>query len=174
MNMQRHFVTAQPLPRRNSLDLAWVAILLDVDGTILDVAATLQGVVVPSSLVRTLRELHVQTNGALALVSGRLIEDLDRLFVPLKLPGVGGHGVERRTSANAPTQRRHARLSPLLKTQVTEAVSVDPHIIIEDKGSSLAVHYRLAPEWGPLIKTRSPPSSIEPGGKSSRCCAARP
>ena len=47
-------------------------------------------------------------------------------------------------------QRRHAELSPILKKQVTAAVAVDPRIIVEDKGSSLAVHYRLAPEPGPL------------------------
>ena len=66
----------------------------------------------PASLVRTLRELHAQTNGALALISGRLIENLDRLFVPLKLPCVGGHGVERRIAASAPTQRRTCRAEP--------------------------------------------------------------
>jgi len=45
-------------------------------------------------------------------------------------------------------------LSPLLKTHVTAAVTIDPRIIIKDKGSSLAVHYRLAPERGPLIKNK--------------------
>jgi trehalose 6-phosphate phosphatase len=136
------------------VDIARVAILLDVDGTILDVAATPQSVVVPASLVRTLGELQVQTNGALALISGRLIEKLDDLFVPLKLPCVGGHGVEWRIAGNAPVQKRHAELSPLLKKQATAAVTIDPRIIVEDKGSSLAVHYRLAPGEGPLIKNK--------------------
>ena len=74
--------------------------------------------------------------------------------MPLELPCVGGHGVEWRIADGAPIQRRHAELSPLLKTQVTAAVTVDPRIIVEDKGSSLAVHYRLAPELGPLIKNK--------------------
>ena len=139
-------------PRRGRpLDLAKFAILLDVDGTILDVAATPQSVVVPASLVRALSELHARTNGALALISGRLIENLDDLF-PLRLPCVGGHGVQLRTSATAPIQRRSAELSHFLKNQVIAAVAVDPRIIVEDKGSSLAVHYRLTPEQGPLIK----------------------
>jgi trehalose 6-phosphate phosphatase len=137
---------------QDPINISQVAILLDVDGTILDVAATPQSVVVPASLVRTLSELHARTGGALALVSGRLIENLDDLFVPLKLPCVGGHGVELRISGSAPIQRRHAALSPLLKKQVTAAVTVDPRIIVEDKGSSLAVHYRSAPELGHLIK----------------------
>src|ERR1700748_2480699 len=89
------------------VDLAKFAILLDVDGTILDVAATPQSVVVPASLVRALSELHARTNGALALSSGRLIKNLDDLF-PLRLPCVGGHGVQLRTAATAPIQRRRA------------------------------------------------------------------
>jgi trehalose 6-phosphate phosphatase len=144
------------LRRRGSgpIDIARVAILLDVDGTILDVAATPQSVVVPASLVQILSELHVRTNGAVALISGRLIENLDDLFVPLKLPCVGGHGVEWRISGSAPVERRYGELSALLKKQVTTGVAVDPRIIVEDKGSSLAVHYRLAPELGPLIKNK--------------------
>jgi trehalose 6-phosphate phosphatase len=156
MIMRPHLVTGPPFWRqcRDPIDLAQVAILLDVDGTILDVAPTPQSVAVPASLVRTLAELSARTNGALALVSGRLIENLDRLFAPLKLPCVGGHGVEWRISELAPIQRRHAELSPLLKTQVAAAGTVDPRIIVEDKGTSLAVHYRMAPERGPLIRNK--------------------
>jgi trehalose 6-phosphate phosphatase len=139
---------------RDPINISQVAILLDVDGTILDVAATPQSVVVPASLVRTLSELHARTGGALALVSGRLIENLDDLFVPLKLPCVGGHGVELRISGSAPIQRRPDALGPLLKKQVTAAVAIDPRIFIEDKGSSLAVHYRLSPEPGHLIQNK--------------------
>jgi trehalose 6-phosphate phosphatase len=145
MIMQPHPVTGPTFRRqwRDPIDIAQVAILLDVDGTILDVAATPQSVVVPASLVRTLAELHARTDGALALVSGRLIENLDDLFAPLKLPCVGGHGVEWRIAGKAPVQKRHAGLSP-----------VDPRVIVEDKGSSLAVHYRRAPELGPLLKNK--------------------
>jgi trehalose 6-phosphate phosphatase len=156
MIMQPHPVTGPTFRRqwRDPIDIAQVAILLDVDGTILDVAATPQSVVVPASLVQILGELHVRTNGAVALISGRLIEGLDDLFVPLKLPCVGGHGVEWRISGSAPIQRRYGELSALLKKQVATEVAVDPRVIVEDKGSSLAVHYRLAPELGPLIKIK--------------------
>jgi trehalose 6-phosphate phosphatase len=139
---------------QDPIDISQVALLLDVDGTILDVAATPQSVVVPASLLHMLGKLRARTGGALALISGRLIENLDVLFMPLKLACVGGHGVEMRVSGGAPVQRRHADLSPLLKKQVTAAVTVDPRIIVEDKGSSLAVHYRLAPGQGPLIKNK--------------------
>ena len=67
------------------VDISRVAILLDVDGTILDVASTPRSVVVPRSLVRTLGELHTGTNGALALVSGLvlgMIEGLTKVIYP--------------------------------------------------------------------------------------------
>jgi trehalose 6-phosphate phosphatase len=136
------------------IDLAHFAILLDVDGTIVDVAATPQSVVVPPSLLRTLSTLHARTGGALALVSGRLVENLDHLFMPLALPCIGGHGVEMRPSASAPLHRRAVELSASLKSQLVEAAAVDPRIIVEDKGSSLAVHYRLAPDQALLMKTK--------------------
>jgi trehalose 6-phosphate phosphatase len=136
------------------IDLAHVAILLDVDGTIVDVAATPQSIVVPSSLLRTLATLHARTDGALALVSGRLVENLDHLFMPLALPCVGGHGVELRSSARAPLHRRPAELSPTVKCQVAAAAAADPRIIVEDKGSSLAVHFRLAPDQALLMKNK--------------------
>src|SRR5271163_3445841 len=72
----------------------------------------------PALLLRTLGNLHVRTGGALALVSGRLIEVLDELFAPLKLPCVGGHGIELRSSSSAPLQRKPVELSPLVKKQV--------------------------------------------------------
>jgi trehalose 6-phosphate phosphatase len=136
------------------IDLDRAAILLDVDGTIVDVAATPQSVTVPPSLLRTLATLHTRTGGALALVSGRLIENLDHLFAPLALPCVGGHGVELRSAASAPLHRRAVELSSTLKTQMVEAATVDPRIIVEDKGSSLAVHFRLAPDRAQLMKIK--------------------
>ena len=72
------------------------AILLDVDGTILDLAATPREVWVPPSLRRDMTRLSERTGGAVALVSGRSLNDLDLLFSPLQLPAIGGHGAEFR------------------------------------------------------------------------------
>jgi hypothetical protein len=66
-------------------------------------------------------------------------------------------------------QRRRAELSSLLKMQVTAAVTIDPRIIVEDKGSSLAVHYRLAPERGPLIKSKIAAILDHAPGKKPSC-----
>jgi trehalose 6-phosphate phosphatase len=154
MKMQSVIEPSFPQAVVEPVDFARVAILLDVDGTIVDVAATPQSVVVPPSLLRTLAALHARTDGALALVSGRLVENLDHLFAPLALPCVGGHGVELRAPAWAPLHRRAIELSPTVKHQVIAAAGVDPRIIIEDKGSSLAVHFRLAPDQAQLMKNK--------------------
>src|SRR5579871_3422291 len=90
------------LPRIRAGD----ALFLDVDGTLLDIAPRPDAVSVPPALRRSLAELHGLLGGALALVSGRSIVDIDRLFAPIRLPAAGQHGAELRRSARAPV--RHA------------------------------------------------------------------
>jgi trehalose 6-phosphate phosphatase len=129
------------------VDLHEVAILLDVDGTLLDLAATPREVFVPPALRETLGVLLDKTEGALALVSGRSLADLDLIFAPLQLPSVGGHGAEIRAAAGGKTDRgRAAPLSDEVKRQFASVAAASPGILVEDKGYSLALHYRLAPE----------------------------
>src|SRR5215217_7689889 len=80
------------------INLHHSAILLDVDGTIVDLAPTPRDVVVPPRSKKTLKALCQHTDGAVAFVSGRPLVDLDRLFAPLKLAAVAGHGAEMRVS----------------------------------------------------------------------------
>jgi trehalose 6-phosphate phosphatase len=141
------------LPRPE--DLATIALLLDVDGTILDTAITPGGVVVPSSLRSSLGELHAKSAGALAFVSGRMIRNLDALFAPLRLPAIGGHGAEMRLSSDDATRTRQAvTIGRPLRDLIASAVTFDPRVILEDKGSSLAVHYRLAPHLEQTLKAK--------------------
>src|SRR4051812_3730832 len=84
--------------RTDAFDLDRVALLLDVDGTLIEIAATPQEVHVPPSLKHTLSRLRDRLSGALCLVSGRPIADLDHLFSPLQIAIVGGHGAESRLS----------------------------------------------------------------------------
>src|SRR5262245_20105148 len=88
-------------------DLRDCAILLDVDGTIVDLAPMPGAVRVPESLRRVLARLIERSGGAVALVSGRSIADLDRLFAPLRITAVGGHGAEMRL-LHAGTERADA------------------------------------------------------------------
>ena len=126
-------------------DLRNAAILLDVDGTILDIAPSRHEVYVSDSLRRTLMRVSEGAGGSLALVSGRPLQDLDFLFAPLRLPAIGGHGAEIRHSLNGKGYERHAlSLDRDIKQQLRQIAIRYPGIAIEDKDYSLALHYRQA------------------------------
>ena len=93
--------TASPAAREPALRLDQSAILLDIDGTLLDLAPTPREVWVPPNLSTTLNRLLARTSGALALVSGRSLNDIDLIFAPEQFPAVGGHGAEMRISADS-------------------------------------------------------------------------
>ncbi|MEA2975266.1 MAG: trehalose 6-phosphate phosphatase [Alphaproteobacteria bacterium] len=143
---------ASPLPgigivQLDSLDIRQVAILLDIDGTLLDIAPTPHDVRVPTTLRRTLAKLQTSTDGALALVSGRSLRDIDLLFSPLLLSAVGGHGAEIRLLPDGPGHQQQALpLDNKLRRRFAAIAEPGDGIIVEDKGYSLALHYRLAPE----------------------------
>jgi len=126
-----------------SLDPKTVAILLDVDGTMIEIGPSPFEVTVSEGLRQSLKSLFDFTGGALALVSGRPIRDLDMLFAPLKLPSVGGHGAEMRAAGAAVTVRVQA-LPEALRRQLVADLRYG--IEVEDKGYSLALHYRKVPQ----------------------------
>ena len=139
-----------PLPSANLRD---IAVLLDIDGTILDIAPTPGAVIVPASLRQALTRLSRETGGALALVSGRPLGDIDLLFAPLRLPAIGGHGAEIRPSPHDGPETEHVhQLDGGLRNRLAELAVGAPGVLVEDKGYSLAVHYRLAPEQEGRVK----------------------
>jgi trehalose 6-phosphate phosphatase len=127
-------------------DLRKCALLLDIDGTILDLAASPQQVWVPAELRQALARLDGLTGGALALVSGRSLGDIDLIFSPLELAAVGGHGAELRATPGAEPLIRAKPLGTALKRKLAALTELGPGILAEDKGYSLALHYRLAPD----------------------------
>jgi trehalose 6-phosphate phosphatase len=145
------------------------ALLLDIDGTLLDLARTPREVWVPPGLAATLHALHDRTTGALALVSGRSLNDIDLIFAPDRFPGVGGHGAEMRLSTDGEAVATHAPpLDQELKRRLAAIARLSPGILLEDKGYSLALHYRLAPhaekaiyEAVSLIRADLPNAAIE-------------
>lgn len=121
------------------------AILLDVDGTLLDIAPSMYEVYVSDALRHTLRRVSEGVDGALALVSGRPLHDLDFLFAPLRLPSIGGHGAEIRHSTDGNHyEQRAVALDREIKQQLRQIAVRYPGVAIEDKGYSLALHYRQA------------------------------
>lgn len=123
------------------------AFLFDVDGTLLDIAPTPQAVRIPPTLRHDLDRLSALTGGATALVSGRSLADLDHLFGPLHLAMVGGHGAEIRVwRRGQPEQSNEQPLNEWIRRQIADIKAAIPEIIVEDKGYSIALHFRLAPQ----------------------------
>ncbi len=133
-------------------DLRECAILHDIDGTILDIAPAPQEVWVPPALRHTLGRLQELTGGALALVSGRKLADIDLIFAPLQLAAIGGHGAEFRPIPGTEPRTDVGSLSADFKRQLAALAELGPGIFVEDKGYSLALHYRLAPDRGPALR----------------------
>ena len=158
-----------PVPRSLVPHLNETAVLLDIDGTLLDLAPTPREVWVPPGLARTLNRLLARTSGALALVSGRSLNDIDLIFAPEQFPAVGGHGAEMRLAADSEAVAAHAPpMDKELKLRLAAIAKLSPGILLEDKGYSLALHYRLAPhaekaiyEAVSLIRADLPNAPIE-------------
>jgi trehalose 6-phosphate phosphatase len=122
------------------------ALFLDVDGTLLDIAATPDAVVVPAALRDALAQLAVRLDGALALVSGRPVAELDQLFAPLRLAAAGGHGAQWRLAGNTSTESISGDgLPEALRRALVGLARQHPGVLVEDKGHSIALHYRGAP-----------------------------
>src|SRR3954468_22910602 len=134
-----------PVPRSLIPHLSECAVLLDIDGTLLDLMPTPREVWVPPGLAKTLRRLHERTGGALAMVSGRSLNDIDLIFAPDKFPAVGGHGAEMRIRGTDDAVSAAPAMDKELKRRLAAIARLSPGILLEDKGYSLALHYRLAP-----------------------------
>jgi trehalose 6-phosphate phosphatase len=132
-----------------------IGLFLDVDGTLLALARRPDEVVVPPRAVLILERLQKELAGALALVSGRTIRQIDALFEPLKLPCAGVHGAERRDCAGqmhclAP---RPSRLDAA-RSLLSRFVETEPGLLLEDKRTSLAVHFRERPLLAAVVQQR--------------------
>src|SRR6516165_1300003 len=84
--------------------------------------------------------------------SGRSLHDIDLIFSPLQLAAVGGHGAELRAVPGGETITRSRELNPVLKRKLATLTELGPGILVEDKGYSLALHYRLAPDRGDALR----------------------
>ncbi len=123
------------------------AFFFDVDGTLLEIAPTPESVVVPDGLIARLEALRDATGGAVALVSGRPISQLDSIFAPLALPTAGLHGMERRDGAGVvhPPPAPAGALARLREDGAALAAA-HPGMRLEDKKIGIALHYRGAPD----------------------------
>ncbi len=135
--------SARPAPPR--LGAHRCAVFLDIDGTLLDLAATPDDVRVDADVARLLPALAEALAGALALITGRTLADADRLFPGLAVPVAGQHGLVRRAADG--TIHTHPAPPALAQLRAELAGFALRHggLLLEDKGTTLALHYRLAP-----------------------------
>ena len=121
------------------------AYFFDVDGTLLELRRRPEEVVADEHLRGLLTRLQAVAGGAVALVSGRSVADLDRIFDPLVLPVAGLHGADIRFPDGS---RQAARGDLMDAVRPLIAAFTDSHegIWLEDKGATLAIHFRERPE----------------------------
>jgi trehalose 6-phosphate phosphatase len=131
-----------------SPSLEW-CLFLDVDGTLIELTDSPLATFADAELKTLLRDVSERLGGAVALVSGRGIGYLDSLFDPLRLPSAGLHGVERRKASGAMHGASFTdhQLDPA-RIALKELVAANPGSSLEDKGRTIAVHFRMAPAAG--------------------------
>jgi trehalose 6-phosphate phosphatase len=128
-----------------------LAYFLDIDGTLVDLADTPGAVTLKPTLPGLVEALYQSSGGAVALITGRSIADADRLFPRRRLPIAGQHGHERRSADGTVTQHRASpRALDPARRMLHLFVARHPALLLEDKGLTLALHYRRAPQLADL------------------------
>jgi trehalose 6-phosphate phosphatase len=142
-----HGSSYPPVPQS---DWAW---FFDIDGTLADIERSPDLVQVDPAMRALVEALHARANGAVALISGRAVHDIDTLFPGLALAVAGQHGAERRGADGTVTFRAWRRTNLLaMRDALVEIERQYPGLLLEDKGLSLALHYRKAPELGEFVQ----------------------
>lgn len=122
-----------------------IALFLDFDGTLVEIAPSPEDVRIDRRLPEALDALRQRLGGALALVSGRPVALLDKMMAPYRFDAAGLHGAQIRLgSEDAPVAAPAEALRAALRAMVRFANS-NVGVIIEDKRQSIALHWRLAP-----------------------------
>ena len=135
------------LPPPNS-----TALLLDMDGTLLDIAPTPDAVRVPDGLADTLQRLRNHLGGALAIVTGRPIEQIDALLPGIPYAIAGEHGGAIRHAPGNPVVRAVLPDPPVeWIIKAARLVEAHPGTLLEQKQRGFVFHYRAVPELGPLL-----------------------
>lgn len=150
MTAETSFVTVDR--QQADLPIAWSsewAPFLDIDGTLLDIAAHPEDVFVPPGLVDDLQRL-AERCGSLALVTGRSLGQVDALFGADRFDCAANHGAVLRIGGRVREPVGHPSVAPIVAAL---APAVAPHggAFIEEKGHSVAVHFRAAPGAEPLL-----------------------
>lgn len=139
------------VPRPPAPCASW-AYFIDVDGTLVPIADAPDAIAVDAGLRNLLGGLMDQCGGALALVSGRKLGDLDGHLAPMRLPMAGQHGLEHRDASGTIVRRpMDSAIIGALRGALLPVLAKNPALLLEDKGQSLALHYRRQPRLAPYL-----------------------
>jgi len=128
-----------------SLDPKIISLFLDVDGTLLDICDNPGSVTADDQLVVTLQRCFVRLGGALSLVSGRSIEEVDRIFAPAIFPVAGAHGSEIRLDGGQTTRVINEPLPDDVLQALQTLADSNEGLLVERKHGGASLHYRQAP-----------------------------
>lgn len=136
-------------PPTPELDWAW---FFDIDGTLAQIEMSPDAVRVDGVMQYLIAALHEKTDGAVALISGRAIRDIDKLFPNFTLAAAGQHGAERRHADGSLVRQPQPSESLLTMRDALREMERRHHgLLLEDKGLSLALHYRQVPRLGSFV-----------------------
>lgn len=139
------------------------ALFLDFDGTMVDIAPRPHEVEVPEPLLAMLQDLHDYLHGAVAVISGRPMEQIDAFLHPLQLAVAGVHGAERR-SADGQVHLLDTHPLDHVEAVARALATQHPGLLVENKRGSLALHYRQRPELEELcLRTMQQAVDESPG-----------
>jgi trehalose 6-phosphate phosphatase len=130
-----------PLP-----DLHRHAFFLDVDGTLVSFERSPEAVTVDPAVLSLLLRLEQRSAGALALITGRTIASLDRLTAPHRFAAAGIHGLERRSARSVHASSVASHAMEQVRAALRALAQEHPQLLLEDKGSGLALHFRAVPQ----------------------------
>lgn len=130
-----------------------VALFLDLDGTLFDITAVPADVSAPAGLNATLAHLQRTLQGAVAILTGRKIDEVDRLLAPVRTAASGVHGAELRLEPDGKIEITSAAVPETLVRAVERLARSIPGVLVEHKGIAIAVHYRAVPAMEPVLET---------------------
>jgi len=139
------YSNAMPAPPDN-LEPSGLALFLDVDGTLLEIEDHPAGVRADPSLVALLTRLAEGLGGALSLISGRPVADLDHIFGGARFAAAGGHGAELRLHPSGTVTSTNWPLPASILEQLRVFAGSDPGLLLEEKRGGVSLHYRRAPQ----------------------------
>lgn len=128
--------------------IAWSssALFLDVDGTLLEIAEHPDDVRADAGLITSLQHTADRLGGALALISGRRVSDVNRIFEPARFPVSGAHGAEYQDVNGALSRKPTVTLPERVRSAAKDFADTYPGVLLELKDFGIALHYRQAPD----------------------------